>query len=176
MTVNHCGVFVRKQILLLAVLSSCASGTNTNTPSMYEFDRFLHVAPLIDWSIWSIMSLNSLLDIFSSVCRKADLLSGQPIVVSPLASPRPISTLRTLLQSDGCHMTTTETPWSKLCSFSFWLDCDSSMSTWRDAGLNPSRAEKTDRRRVPQDSGLTSRVLLVKHWLTFWLFAHSLVI
>lgn len=118
MTVNHCGVFVRKQILLLAVLSSCASGTNTNTPSMYEFDRFLHVAPLIDWSIWSIMSLNSLLDIFSSVCRKADLLSGQPIVVSPLASPRPISTLRTLLQSDGCHMTTTETPWSKLCSFS----------------------------------------------------------
>lgn len=49
----------------------------------------------------------------SSLRRKADLLPGQPIAASPLASPRPISTLRTLPLSDGCRMTTTETSWSK---------------------------------------------------------------
>lgn len=61
------------------------------------------------------------------LCRRADLLHGQPIVVSPRASLRPISTLRTLPPSDGCRTTTTETSWSKrAASAAFGLkDCGS---------------------------------------------------
>lgn len=92
----------------------------------------------------------------SSLCRKADLLPGQPIAASPLASPRPISTLTTPPLSDGCRMTTTETSWSKVC------------------GLGSGRTathqvlETLDSQHVDY--------LLVKHWLTLWLFAHSLLV
>lgn len=84
------------------------------------------------------------------LCRKADLLSGRPIGVSLPASPRPISTLKMLRLSDGCHTTTTETLWSKLCRF---------RNSWTHQSLREELQGRTRQQEVSQTSGFTTWIL-----------------
>lgn len=66
-----------------------------------------------DFSRCSVLSGITSASLCSHLRRRADLVLRQPVADSPLASLQPISTLRTLPPSDGCHTTTTETSWSK---------------------------------------------------------------